>query len=275
MNYLQKKKLAFMSIVNQVKGFVRTLIGALPLTLEGCVDGDCITDYKIYGQSAQEGTPTPDNPIEVKSVGEYDETTNKYKIPITVSGYGKYITTNIYLDEPLRKVGDYADYIDFENSKVVRNIMHEKITTVASRSSNGLIFLSVISKKPFLTGSSINAIGYAVSNKFEQHTGTYASGSNQIENCIGVKSAIQTYITGGGLNRVAYVFKNNSITTVNLAQNAIGKDGFDVYYVLAESVEESVILPKIPTFKGTTVLSADTTIQPSNAEIEYYSTEKE
>lgn len=274
MNYLQKKKLAFMSIVNQVKGFVRTIIGALPLTLEGCVDSKSIINYKIYGQSAQEGTPTPDNPIEVKSVGEYDETTNKYKIPITVSGYGKYITTNIYLDEPLRKVGDYADYIDFENSKVVRNVMCEKITTVASRSSNGSIFLSAISKKPFLTGSSANTIGYAVSNKFERHTGTYASGSNQIENCIGVKSAIQSYITGGGLNRVAYVFKDKSITTVTLAQKAI-KDGFDVYYVLAESFEEQVILPAIPTFKGTTIITADTTIQPRNVEIEYYSNVKE
>ena len=31
-------------------------------------------------------------------------------------------TTHIFLDEPLRKVGDYADYIDFKNQKVVRKI---------------------------------------------------------------------------------------------------------------------------------------------------------
>ena len=31
-------------------------------------------------------------------------------------------TTHIYLDEPLRKVGDYADYIYFKNQKVVRKI---------------------------------------------------------------------------------------------------------------------------------------------------------
>lgn len=31
-------------------------------------------------------------------------------------------TTHIYLDEPLRKVGDYADYIDFKNQNVVRKI---------------------------------------------------------------------------------------------------------------------------------------------------------
>jgi len=30
--------------------------------------------------------------------------------------------TNIYLNEPLRKIGDYADYIDFEKQKVFRNV---------------------------------------------------------------------------------------------------------------------------------------------------------
>lgn len=39
--------------------------------------------------------------------------------------YKKYyepITTSIYLDEPLRKVGEYVDYIDFYNNRVVRYV---------------------------------------------------------------------------------------------------------------------------------------------------------
>lgn len=32
------------------------------------------------------------------------------------------ITHNIYLKEPLRKIGDYADYIDYKNKKVIRNV---------------------------------------------------------------------------------------------------------------------------------------------------------
>ena len=32
------------------------------------------------------------------------------------------ITTNIFLSEPLRKIGDYADYVDGKGGKVVRNI---------------------------------------------------------------------------------------------------------------------------------------------------------
>lgn len=70
MNYLQKKKLAFMSIVNQIKGFVRSISGVPPITLESCVDDKSVIDYKIYGNSVQDGEPSPDNPVEVVSVGE-------------------------------------------------------------------------------------------------------------------------------------------------------------------------------------------------------------
>lgn len=45
----------------------------------------------------------------------------KYRIPIKLTNEnGESTTTNIYLDEPLRKVEDSADYIDFKTKKVVR-----------------------------------------------------------------------------------------------------------------------------------------------------------
>ena len=69
MTYLQRKKLAFMSVVNRVKGFVRTVMGIPPLTLPDCVDEDSLIDYTIEGNSVQNGTPTPENPVEVESVG--------------------------------------------------------------------------------------------------------------------------------------------------------------------------------------------------------------
>lgn len=472
-----------MSIVNSVKGFIRTITGALPLTLTNCVDEESIIDYTLYGNSVQDGTPAPETPVEVESVGEktrnlfnpkqtpttngtylgielkpaqytlkivlkegksvpsgvyfgimYNSyalwfidngkissttntidvsnyktvsvsvysaggntkawnsiidafdiyltegtiTTNEpygYKIPITVSGknlisnwnagwctaqgvldtanypnrrytdfitikpntsyyvsgggtnsnwtvydenynylYGqifgstrgikhssaKYvrlahtnsdvgaiqleegrtateyepyhepITTNIYLDEPLRKVGDYADYIDFENSKIVRNIVYDRIDTVTTKSSAGLMFLSPITQKPMLTNQSNSLVGYAMSDKFKRHTSTYAQLPAMGKNA----ALIQSYRTSGGDYRVAYTFGDSTITTVALAQEAIG-DGFDVFYALATPIETPITLPNIPTFKGTSVLTAGTTTQPSNAEIEYYSNVKE
>ena len=40
------------------------------------------------------------------------------------------ITQNIWLDEPLRKIDDVADYIDFKNKKIVRYIAYDSVKNV-------------------------------------------------------------------------------------------------------------------------------------------------
>lgn len=401
MNYFQKKKLAFMSIVNRVKGFIRTITGALPLTLEGCVDEESIIDYTLYGQSVQNGTPTPEMPVEVESVGEYDETTGKYKIPIKVSGknlfdidddfvnkcfngrdgyshykmqlkpnttyavsvtennqnnyivisnggeynatgiqqiwlshktnssltlkpnktqkvtttdngliylcvttgydvklyktqlikcisglqieegatatdyepYHKPITTNIYLDEPLRKVGDYADYIDFENGKVVRNV--EKYTFTGKETDQG-----GATNDPDSFGYVVKLSSLSLSNK-----------KAGLCNCLR-----QGVVASSGTNRFAYhnianhpfvyvFFKKTDFPELGTyspsTAKQVVKEMYDsgvpmvLYYNRNTPTETSITLPNLPTFKGTSIISADTTIQPSNAEIEYYSNVKE
>ena len=49
--------------------------GVPPITLQKCKEANLV-DYKIYGNSVQDGTPTPDNPIEIQSVG--DKTNNLF-----------------------------------------------------------------------------------------------------------------------------------------------------------------------------------------------------
>lgn len=56
------------------QGFTREISGIPPLTLDSI--GKNTLDYKIYGNSVQDGTPTPENPIEVQSVG--DKTANLF-----------------------------------------------------------------------------------------------------------------------------------------------------------------------------------------------------
>lgn len=63
--------------------------------------------------------------IKGSTVKEY-EPYGKYKIPVKISNKSETVQTfNIYLDEPLRKIGNYADYINFKNQKIYRNV--EKI----------------------------------------------------------------------------------------------------------------------------------------------------
>lgn len=96
MNYLQRKKLAFMSIVNKVKRFIKSISGVPPISLEDCVDSDSLIDYKLYGNSVQDGEPTPEAPVEVVSVGEktvnllpypyYESTKTLYGVTFTDNG---------------------------------------------------------------------------------------------------------------------------------------------------------------------------------------------
>jgi len=171
------------------------------------------------------------------------------------------ITHNIYLKEPLRKIGDYADYIDFENKKVVRKIFSERITEVGSKSSRGNGYLSEITHKPYLEEQSHNPIGFAISDKFTRFTSKY---TDLFYNSY----YIQTYVTTNGESRVAYTFDIETVDTIEKAQIAM-EDGFEVCYVLEEEIPEDITLPNIPTIKGTTILSVDTEIQPSNVEVIY------
>jgi len=59
--------------------------GILPLHLTNSVGADLV-DWSITGDTAQDGEPSPENPIEVKGVGDYDASTGMYKIPAVSRG---------------------------------------------------------------------------------------------------------------------------------------------------------------------------------------------
>lgn len=71
--------------------------GTLPATLTGTKAG-YLHRYKIYGNTSQEGTPTPSDPIEPSECGELDATgvhAGQYKLPLTSAGQN----VDIYLGE--------------------------------------------------------------------------------------------------------------------------------------------------------------------------------
>lgn len=270
MNYLQKKKLAFMSVVNSVKGFVRNITGVFPLTLTNCVDSRSIIDYTMYGNSVQNGTPTPDNPIEVESVGEFDESTGKYKIPIKVSSNGKTVTTNIYLDEPLRKVSN-SDCLYYENQICARGVK-EYICKgnegwYKSGEKDGLVRYYLGGKIPAGTArrrsiltNMYPQINNHLSDWWQLNT-VQAWGFQTQPGWIGVCVSIEDFPT-------VTDFKNFVATKYSEG------NPLKMYFEIS-ATETPITLPPIPTFKGTSIISADTSVQPSNAEIEYYSNVKE
>ena len=192
---------------------------------------------------------------------------------ITATDYESYIIPkeyNIYVKEPLRKIGEFADVLDFKNKKIIRKIASEFLTTVTTMSGDATTyrkFLTDIKYKPYLTyynniSQGIYSIGYAISNKFKQSAYYYNILGNN-------PNFIQSYITTGGINRCVYTFDDKSVQATAKAQELIG-DGFEVCYVMASPIEETIEVPEIMTFYGTTTFDVDTVLEPSGLSVKYW-----
>ena len=278
MNYLQKKKLAFMSIVNSVKGFIRTITGVFPLTLTNCVDEESIIDYTLYGQSVQNGTPTPDNPIEVECVGEktanlinWDLLLGNATYPITKVDNGYYSTKYFNLFEKSSNL-----------VKHIKSVLKPNTTYTLSRrysgardSANGSIMIQ--------NSASTNIIHCRYGEGLVKTTFTLTQ--EQIDSIDHLY--IYFHNNGGAITNLQLTESNTVLPyepygyKIPITASSNGKTVTTNIYLDEPLGEGQSInykkdgLPPLPTFKGTTVISADTTVQPSNAEIEYYSNVKE
>lgn len=166
--------------------------------------------------------------------------------------YVEPVTTNIYLDEPLRKVEEYADYIDFENKQVIRQTNKINLKDYKWISNNGTPAIYYIQGlNPLPISSSGNC---SVCNVLDS---VYISGSNSVVGII----ALNTGIVRARPDLTIY-------DTIEKWQEYVNNNESYLLYSTADT-PEPIELPNIPTFKGTTILSVDTAIQPSNAEVIY------
>ena len=233
-------------------GTTVTVNGKPPLTLSNST-GANIRNYILYGNSVQDGTPTPDNPIDIQSVG--DLVTGKYDIPIIVSPLGE--TAHIYLDEPLRSIGDYSDYIDFRNKKVVRNI--QKIIFDGTENWN---MESVSGKEYNNFYIDTNPVAMArtdiLSNKKtgNEYTSTRAENNGFISFSTKLNITHLTNTVDNWRTLLSTWYTNGNPLIIN--------------YILATPIEEPINnLPVIGTNKGTNTITIGTTIQPSNMSVTY------
>ena len=253
MNYLQKKKLAFMSIVNRIKGFIRTVTGVLPLTLTNCVDEDCIIKFKLYGQNG--------------GVGENDENTGKYAIPITVSGKNILNPNNF-------KGGSLTTYNGILCYKYLDGGSGNFTYTDDFKASTQYTFTIKI----YSTDSTKNT---AIKFTYTDGTSnTLVIRDNVFYTSVTMKGKTLQSIKGEWYYGVTRYI---DLSVSQLEEGTIATDYEPYHEPITTNLyvdkplysDEFVKVLNIPTFKGTTIVSADTTIQPSNVEIEYYSNIKE
>ena len=255
MNYLQKKRLAIMRN-RQFKRYLKSVSGALPLTVTDGIKGNLV-NYIIEGNTVQNGTPTVETPAPIVSVGE--ETDLGYKIPVTISKGENTVTTPIYLDEPLRRIGDYADYIDFKSKKLVRNIYSlslngEERWSLQSTNSYGIANFVCSGIPEFLKNS------VAICDKAEIQSTMIANTTTEG----------MMLVLGAGTPYLYLRLKSSRISTASALKEWLSTENINVIYALKEPVESTVDLPQIPIFNNTSTYSADTSVQPSGMTVEYY-----
>jgi len=167
--------------------------------------------------------------------------------------YVKSQTVNIFLDEPLRKVGDYEDYIDFENNKVVRKV-------------------------GYVLKDSTDLNLYASSDSFNQFVfsrDTYLPGSQSYGPvlCSYMK---QTSSANAQLNNVYIGYSNFNLCldtayTLDTLKELLNEKPMQIYYHLATPDNtETIELPELKTFEDYTKIEVLTSVAPSKIEVTYY-----
>ncbi len=167
-------------------------------------------------------------------------------------------TTNIYFNEPLRKVGDAVDYIDFKNKKVVRNVGVENLSDIRNSFHEYASMLSVNGYSIYynFTYSKTNNSDL-ICTHFEMNT-NHLSGSNHIT----LKPELQRIFIGINSEIVAAADK---VAFRGWLLNNNPK----LFYVLNTPTEETIEIPEISIINGTNNISIGTSVNPSKMEVVY------
>ena len=163
------------------------------------------------------------------------------------------ITTNIFLSEPLRKLGNYADYIDFRENKVVRNISEKFFD-----GSESWKYEVISSGNNFYTNVS-DAYGDRYLPVLCNMGKYYYSGNlTELYSCRISESSNNFNFRYGDYDNLID-FKNKLLEMYN-ANNPL-----TITYILKEPKEEPLNL-ELPKLKAkTSIIEVDTSLTPSSA----------
>lgn len=228
-----------------------------------------LSEFKIYGNTIQNGTPSQSIPVEIKSVGDLvtdssDSHYGKYKISIIARDGSYEKVNNIYLNEPLRKIAGIADYIDFKNGKVIRKIAEKVLTG----SETWEVISSETSSSYFRTPVGTYDVVYS-NNGLCTHfaKGTITTTTTTIGfHILRIKNPSKTYIAIRPENAAS-----ETITSFKayLTAQYNNKTPVIVDYVLANPIEETVSSSLPLVAKNTITYEVNTEITPSNIIIQY------
>lgn len=204
-----------------------------------------------------------------------------YKVSVTVSNGTDTLTTPIYLPEPIKMVGDEAEYIDYAEQKLHRVRKNLLQNTATSQTKNGVTFTVNADKSITCNGTTTNTIYFAVKDNVVLESGTYVltgcpldGGKNTFKLYAQTPGGTIFYVDEGAGAIINYTSKIrvlitilsgytcNNLTFYPMIRKADIED--NTYEPYIENTDLDVTLPALPTLSGTNTLSVGTEVQPSN-----------
>lgn len=171
--------------------------------------------------------------------------------------YEPYIceTKHLYLNEPLRKVGDYADYIDFENQKVVRNISNRDMGELNYR---------------YYSSDDAHPYGYFVASGSKDFSGIRLPNSKVM--CEIYNSSVGNFKTDKTIfptSTTSIYIVDSDYTSGDAIKNAV--TGQKIYIIRATPIEEPITVPELTALNSEVMnVFSSTATPPSNINFVYY-----
>ena len=235
------------SKMNGGRDRLHELSGIPPLSFTA--KGKPLTAWSINGNTVQNGTPTPDNPIMPQGTGDLETVGTKagqYKIPISSAN----TTTPIYLGE-------------VETTRKIKKLVLDSAENWKEGTSNYYIFINVSGKGnciPNSTALSTHTEKGVVANN--NGTALFFKKSVFIHSSLAdFKTYLAQQYAAGTPVTVWYVLATEETAVVNEPLMKIGD------YADTLSMEQAGV--QIPTINGTTVIDVDTAVKPESMTIKY------
>ena len=230
-----------------------TYEGVPPLDVTS--NGKAATAYEISGDMGGFDNPAPDNPQYPDEVGylvDDGEHAGSYAIPVA---FGEAIT-NIYLDEPLRKIGDYSDKLSSDGT------VTRRIKKVVLNGTENWSLTSGMFKLPFGVG-----LVYLRELILISACSHYTAVANQSQ--AQLQDHQMTFLVSGSGTNNLYIKDNTYADAAAfkefLAAQYAAETPVTIWYIMAENETSSFTAPTLTPPKGTSSFGIyETTRQASN-----------
>ena len=221
-----------------------------PLTLTECIGGKPFGALHVYGNSTQNGVPTPTAPVPIVSAGDGGAVTVTVSDGANNSQTLTMQTPNALPGIPVTSGGNYTD----ENGQ---QWVCDEVDLARG------VYLQRVTKFKLTSSMRWTKVGNKVDRYFYTFNGINTAGVL----CTHFSAAINSETVGGiatsSSNIIGFAYAENGTTTVSDFEQFLNENDVFVYTALAAPVETALSAAEIAAYKALTTYAPTTVISAS------------